>query len=315
MTLPPWLDAALSRAPSPEPLEQVAEERFVPVDGGAVRLLHHRPERPLGRRPVVFLPGFGAPVPPWQACYAMLQDRVELVVLETLEKSTTRRPPPPRQLDPAGLARQTLAALESLQLDDYVLAGASWGATTVLETLATGGARPSLAMVYDPMVRLWLPGWLRPLVHLLPVGLTGAMRRPLGAMILAGIRQPHQHARLAGWIDAADAELWLAAVRQSLDYDLMARLPQVDAEVLVVSGTEDEVHGNDVLPGVAAALSAGRWLKLPVPDERREALVGVVLEELASVRRGEALPTHLREAEADPGLSGAPPEPPSTPPA
>ena len=119
---PLWLRRALEgvMAKPSVPLESWpgVEVRQVPVADGVARVLHARPAQPVGCRPVVFIPGFGATIGGWQEAYDVLLGEDELYVIETLEKSTTTLSHPTPDLSVRGLALQVSQALAALELPE-----------------------------------------------------------------------------------------------------------------------------------------------------------------------------------------------------
>jgi len=59
---------------------------YVPVDDGEIRVLHIKPNKPVAKRPLVFIPGWGGLVEGYTDFYEVLHDKVEFYFLETREK-------------------------------------------------------------------------------------------------------------------------------------------------------------------------------------------------------------------------------------
>ena len=67
-----------------------SETITVPVDGAEIRVYHTRPDRPVGRRPIVFVPGWGTNPQGWFDFYRAVHGRAEMYYLETREKASSR---------------------------------------------------------------------------------------------------------------------------------------------------------------------------------------------------------------------------------
>jgi pimeloyl-ACP methyl ester carboxylesterase len=297
-----WLRDRVSEEQDARAVEQVSVERFVEVPGGAVRLLHHRPEGASGR-PVLIVPGFGAITAGWQEVYQCLHDRAEFVVLETLEKSTTRLDTADPDLSIESLAEQLRLGLEGLGWvgRDFVMMGSSWGGTTLLWALKLGMVAPPTTVVVDPLERLIVPEWvLRDLVPLLPIALVDALRSPIAWVMLRNMNEPRQRARAEAFIEAADPLRWMRAIQQSWYVHLLGEVGEIDHPVIVLNGTHDGVHDAANAPRIARELPAGSLLHCPVEEHLRERMIGVMMRELTRVEAGEPLPEPLRALMRDP---------------
>jgi pimeloyl-ACP methyl ester carboxylesterase len=256
-------------------LPSCSTQSHVPVVGGSLRVLHHRPQNPAGR-PVVFLPGFSASVPVWQEAYSMLQGRAEFYVVETLDKGTTPLEGAVPTLTPQALAAQVQRFTATL--GDHVLVATSWLATSVLAARAEGGLPAPTTVVCDPVPRLWLP-WFIPRWSLpfLPATLFGLLRRPLGAIAMAAVA-PHERARFESILQSADPRRWKQVCLDGLDTDLLdGRLTRAEGEIWVVNTADDPVHPAADAGQVARALPAGRLVQLELGSGRERFCGGVAL--------------------------------------
>jgi len=257
-----------------------AEATFVDVPGGQVRVLR----RSGPGRPVVLLPGFGAPILPWDDCHRRVMDHADYVVVETLEKSSGPLTDPAQaDLSIAGLARQVGVALDWLGLSGAPIIGSCHGGAVLLEGLRMGVLTPDVAVAFDPMDRLYVPRWLTEWVGpRLPAGLLGALRGPVGALMLRRMQEPHQKARVKAFIDAADPVRWKKAAQQTARFELRGRLGGIEREVLVFAGSTDDIHKPDVARAIADELPQGRFFHVPVDETRREALVAAITRVLGT---------------------------------
>ncbi len=275
-----WLQAALRRPAPAVDVESVARISFFPVDGGSHRILRIPGD---GARRVVFLPGWGATILGWQDFYAMLHGRVELIIIETLEKSTTPIDPAWPDRSVRQMARNTAKTIASLELDDYVLLGSCWGASVLLEGLLDGQFTDAPTLVaYDPMHAMWFsPALLKYVAPLLPVPLINAARKLIQTLALRGMDQPVQRQRAEAFIAAADAARWKRFAIAAADFELFGRLGGIEREVLVFNGSHDHVHDRDNYPKIAAELPRGRFFFMEVGEADRERLAAVIALALA----------------------------------
>ncbi|MCB9744251.1 MAG: hypothetical protein H6741_03605 [Alphaproteobacteria bacterium] len=289
-----WLERALRQPANPTPLEAFAEERFIEVKHGAVRALHAPGEG--GARPLVFIPGFGAGIRGWQDFYGLVLGQVELYVIETLEKKTTRLGPEPHDLSPEQMARDMGEAIRALGLEgqDYVMMGSCWGATLMLVGALAGDLSPPTLATYDPMHAMYFNKLaLRCVASHLPVGLIERLRAPLRDFMLRDMHEPTQRARSEAFINDADPYRWSRTAAAAWDLELYDIVGALQREVLVFNGSHDAVHDSSHYPRLAQAMPGGRFFHMPVDESDRERLAAVVSLALASVSADEALPEAL----------------------
>lgn len=283
---PQWLASAPR---DPRGLLEVTTQTLVDVPDGQTRVLHHVPERSVGCRPVVVLPGFSAPIGPWQAVYAMLQGQVEFYVLETLEKASPPLHSPRPDLSFLGLARQVEATLEQLGLSqrDYVMMGASLLGTTLAEGMAAGVLKPPTAIAFDTLRRFWFPPWfLDWFAPLLPLWFLRFGLGPGARLLLSGMKEQAQRERLLAIVAAADPFRWRTSAHQNARYDLYERAPLIESEIFFTVGVGDRVHDDTVSRKAADLAPGGQLLCIPGGESQREALLGALLVELAKVPGG-----------------------------
>ena len=270
------LASALDHALHPESLgaEGAARIHRVPVVGGTIRVL----ERPGPGRPVIILPGFGAPIQPWDDCYRRVMDHAHLLVIETMEKSSAHiTDRTTADLSMSGLARQVAAAIQHLQLADASIVASCHGAAVLLEGIRLGVLKPRVALAFDPMDRLFPPRWLTEWVGpCLPVRLVSRLRDPIGALVLRRMKEPHQRARVEAFIQAAEPWRWIQTAQLSAPFHLLGNMAGIDHEVLVFAGSTDAMHRPETAMAVARELPRGRFFHVPVEETHREALVAAL---------------------------------------
>ncbi len=293
-----WLKSALAVPPDPRPLDDpaVAEIDYVPVPEGELRVLHAPAVDGAARRPIVMLPGFGATLEGWQDFYGLTESRVDLYVIETLEKRTTRLHSEAPDLGVLRMAEVLQRALDHLGLSgrDFVLFASCWGSTIVLEGLIQGALTAPTVAAYDPMHAMWFPPWfLRHISPRLPAWLIDRLRGPIKDVALRGMDEPTQRQRTEAFIAAADAFRWKTAAEAAADEELFGRLGGIREEVLVFNGSHDKIHDRSLYPRVAREIPRGRFFDMEVDESERERLSAVIALELARVSADEGVPETL----------------------
>ncbi|MFP4373798.1 MAG: alpha/beta fold hydrolase [Spirochaetaceae bacterium] len=278
---------------------ETARRRRIPVAGGYI-ICYHMPSRATAAGPartdgslhappplpVLFIPGWGGVLRGFEEVVAAVDENVDLYYLETREKGSSEV-----SLDSGFSMEQCAAdvheAVHALGFSagGYVLMGSSFGASvalqalTALEPLGDGAApqrrAPAATVLFEPMAELWLP---RPAVKalgtLMPVGLVSLLRPVLKRIVLAGMREAVQRARAELVIDNADLRKWRRAALSLIDWHILDIAPDTREPVAVIQGSGDRFHNESVFPEIAEALPAGRLYRLPVPESRREHLMG-----------------------------------------
>lgn len=279
------------------PLESVATEHRLPIDGGDIRLLHARPAKPSAARPVVMIPGFGVLPPGWHDWWSVLHERAEVFYIETREKPTSTLQEG-ADLSMDALVRDIAAGLSYFGLDgtDYVLQGTSWGSTAMLAGLSAGAFSAETVLAWNIVPHMHFNRWaLRNVTPRLPFWIIGALRDVLGGIVLSGM-EANQRARLMSFIQVADWR-WKDAAEAQVDFELADIAASISQEILLVVGVDEKVHSADASAEIAARMPRGRLLAPGVPSTDNTLLGGVFALELARQSSADPLPPLLAGVE------------------
>lgn len=292
-----WIAERLKAPQDERPFDALATISFHPVGGGEHRVLHVPGDGTLAR-PVVFVPGWGATMQGWKDFYGALQGRVELYVIETLEKSTSKIDKSYSDRSMLREAHNIQSTLDSLGLDEYVLFGSCWGASLLLEGLIDGLFRdPPAVMTYDPMHFMWFsPAFLKYVAPWLPVPMVEALKGVIQAIALRNFAEPRQLERVKDFVANADAFRWKNYSIPAADFELYGRLHHIEREILVFNGSSDTIHSDEQYPEVAKQLPKGRFFYHEVDESQRERLAALGAEAMASVT-GDTVPEVMRALE------------------
>ena len=277
-----------------------SEEITVPVDGAEIRVYHTRPDRPVGRRPIVFVSGWGTNPPGWFDFYRAVHGRAEMYYLETREKASSRIFDRRTDMGMSRSARDIAAGIAHLGLPgrDFLLVGACWGAAQVLRGLIDGVIEAPTVLVGDPMHTLWFSRWLlRWISPLLPTAALVPLRPLFVKAMIGDMKEPVQKARVYDFIYRADLWKWKKSAEAAKDFELHGALGGIEREVFVFNGTADKVHDPTHYPRIAAELPRGRFLFTPTVESRRELLFGALALEFARVPAADGLPPSLARFE------------------
>ncbi|MHA1308697.1 MAG: hypothetical protein ACTSQN_15505 [Candidatus Heimdallarchaeota archaeon] len=109
--------------------EPYSKIHWIPVKGGEIRVTHIKPDKPVGKRPIVFVSGWQSMPYQFEDMYEIIYNRIEIYFVETREKYTSKIKRRKADLSVSQKARDLKAVLEYFELEnqDYVLFATCWG--------------------------------------------------------------------------------------------------------------------------------------------------------------------------------------------
>jgi hypothetical protein len=173
--------------------------------------------------------------------------------------------------------------------------GTCFGSAVILNGLARGILDAPTVVCVDPMVRLWMPGWVIVFLSSLPVFVVRILRPLIRAIVLAGMGEPVQRGRVVSFINSAVIWKWRKGALQTRKWNLFDLVAEIRHRVYVLNGSHDRFHHANVFPGVAHAVPDGVYLRVPVGEAKRERMMGAVATVFAATEAGVGLPAALRE--------------------
>ena len=274
----------------------VCRELYVPVPEAQIRVFHSQPAGGSRRRPIVLVPGWGTIPQGFQSFYEAVHGQAELFYLETREKNSSRVRGRKPDMSIGRSARDIQAALEALGLAgrDFVLLGACWGASMILEGLMEGVLEAPTVILADPMHTLWFSKWvLRWISPMLPAAAVRLIRPVLRQAMLGDMEDTVQKQRTFAFVNSADIWKWKKSAEAAREFELYGRLAAVKGECFVINGTADKVHDQSHYPRIARELPGGRFLYVPVDESRRERMFAAVALQFARLSAVDGLPASL----------------------
>ncbi len=274
---------------------------YIPVDDGEIRVFHWVPEKPVSKRPVVFIPGWGVVPSGYDDLFEVLYNRTECFYIETREKGSSRLNRKKASLDMHQKARDIGDALIQLDLKgerDFVLMAPCWGAAILLQGLLDGVITVPTIITVDPMHTLWFPKWFLKYVGPWIPDFVITMLKPLFRHALLGdMEEPVQKQRALDLLKEAIIWKWKRSAIQVMNFELFDMAQDIKEEVFVVNGTNDKVHNQQDYPEIARRMPNGRFLYLKTGEENRERLMGLVALEFSKVSHRDGIPPVLRQFE------------------
>ncbi|MBY8999375.1 MAG: alpha/beta hydrolase [Candidatus Heimdallarchaeota archaeon] len=276
------------------------ESLYVPVDDGEIRVYHFKPNNPISKRPLVFIPGWGGTEIGFMDFYEVIHDKIECYYIETREKRSSRLDRKRAKMDMSQKAKDIQNVINHLELSkrDFVLYGTCWGGAIILQGLIDGTIEAPTIITNDPMHTLWFPKWfLRFVSPILPIFVVELIRSIIKRVQLRGMKEEVQRSRAETFADNAEIWKWKRAADSVKDFELFGKVSTITKEVFVTNGTKDKIHNQTDYPQIAAELPNGRFIYLKTDESRRERLMGLVTLEFSKITKKDGIPTSLRDFE------------------
>jgi hypothetical protein len=273
------------------------EEIRIPVEGGSIRAFVCRPPRPVAKRPIVLVPGWGVIPEGFLEFYGLVRGKAELYYLETREKGSSAFDVRHPDMSPGQSARDIGRALDALGLlgkRDFVLVGACWGSALIIQGLLDGTVDAPTVVTFDPIHRLWFPKWLLDwAAPVLPSFLLGAARWLFVNALIGDMEEQTQKARDYAFAKAAVPWKWKWSAYAARNLELFGTLDRVAKEVFVVNASHDRVHEQTYYPRIAGEMPRGRFVYLPSDEAHRELCMAASALEFAKVGAADGIPPSL----------------------
>ena len=145
--------------------EETTETFYVPVENAKLRVFHIKPKNPAGKRPIVFIPGWGVLPAGFMDFYEAVHGLAEIYYIETREKGSSqinrrasrRKNKRKTKFNMSLQAQDIQAVINYFKLadKDFVLLGPCWGASIILQGLLDGVLKAPTFVTFDPMHKLW----------------------------------------------------------------------------------------------------------------------------------------------------------------
>jgi len=291
----------IDRVISNSNLDLYFEKLMYPVLDGELCVYHHKPKNPIASKAIVFVAGWGSSLHSFIDCYQSIVNKVEIYHIETREKNSSRINITKTNMTVEQYAQDIADILASLNFnnpDDYLIAGACWGSSIILQGLIINILPLTTYVLFDPMHTLWFPKWLLNwIIPIVPIWLAKLIK-PIGKRIaLFGMKEQAQRKRSGDFIDNGDMRKWKQAAIQAKDFELIGHLSHITTEVFIVNGTKDKIYDQRYYPLIATEIPKGRFLFMKTDESNRELLIGRILYKFAITNSEKILPGTLQPFE------------------
>lgn len=274
---------------------------FIPVDNGEIRLIHHKPENPIGIRPILFIAGWGTSPEVFLDFYEVFYNRVEFYFLETREKNSSRLMKKRAKITMTQNAKDIKKALDYLNLDqssDFILMGSCWGGSIILHGLILREFTAPTIITFDPMHKMWFSRFLlRFIFPFLPIFIIIWIKNLVKYFSMRKRKDEIQALRVKHLLENCDIRKWKNAAIPAKDFYLFGRLSKIEEEVFIFAGTEDNIHDKRYYPPMTKEMPKGRFFYMGTDESNREYLMALIPLEFSKIKSSDGVPKSLADFE------------------
>ncbi|HUT79956.1 MAG TPA: alpha/beta hydrolase [Candidatus Bathyarchaeia archaeon] len=273
----------------------------IPVDGGTIRVYHHKPQNITAKRPIVFLPGFATTPEIWSIFHKTHHGNTEYYHIETREKNSAhieRKRKTDLSINRFALDVAKVINFFGLDNNDYVLFGTCLCGGVVLHGLINKILNPPTTIVFDPFVKWTQSRFLiKFIMPILPPFMLGLIKYLLAKILISKMKNEVQKERDMAVVDSAIPWVWRKFSIQNLKHDLTNDLNKITNEVYVFHGPKDKYHPDEVFQNIAKEIPKGHYFQMITSDDLRELLAGVIATEYSKITKNNDIPKTLEPYE------------------
>ncbi len=276
--------------------EGVCSISFIPVDGGKLRIFHHKPINPITKRPLLFIQGLGTSPWTWRHFSIPFIDRGEFYFLETRDKKSSifkNRLKTKITIDKTVDDIATVINHLGLNNKDFVLLATSYCGGVILKGLIDKKFTAPTIAIYDPFVKVQYYRKLISVLRCTPPFIIGLIRWILGNIALKGEKNQTQLERGQDMVREAVPWKWRKVGADILKFDIWNTLSKIDEEVLIFHGPKDKHHPHVLFETIARKIPKGRYFLVLSPEEKRELVIGITGFELCKISSHDGIPKTL----------------------
>jgi pimeloyl-ACP methyl ester carboxylesterase len=287
--------------------EGICEVFYIDVPDGSIKIFHNKPQKPKGKRPIIFIPGFGTASIIWRDFHYTHHDEVEYYHVETIEKKSgqivrNRK----TDLTMNRLAKDLAVVVDSLGLTnkDYILMGACMNGGVVLKGLIEQYFNPPTTLVLDPFCK-WTQNRLlvKIVMPILPPFLFGGLKTIFAKIFLANMKNEVQKERNMKIVEEAVAWKWRKFSLQNVNFDITDDLEKIKDSVYILHGPPDKYHPEGTFRNFAKKIPTSHFFHMQVSEDLRELLAGAFATEFAKITKKDGIPELFKPYEVDLSLN------------
>ena len=275
--------------------------KYVPVEGGEIRIFHHNPQNKEFKHPIIFVPGFGTPPLVWGDFSLPLHGKGEFVVVESREKRSSKiQKHRKANFTVNQMSKDLRDVINHLELQNtqYILVGGCWGGGIVLEGIIREYFKPHAVVLQDPYPKfVHKKIFAGVLFSLTPSFVLDIIKNMIGFIFLMGMKNKAQKIRDIQIVKEAVGWKWKKAVLQNLQYNLYPDFSKIYREIFLFHGPKDRYHSRELYFDMISKIPKGRFFFMNCSDKNRELLLGSVVKEFAANNNNDPLPSIFEKYE------------------
>ena len=219
-----------------------------PVKNGELRVLYHKPEKKVTKRPIVFLPGYVAAPFTWKDFHIPHHDLGEYYYVETREKATSKIKRNRKvRLDVEQSSWDLPEVIDYLGLNkrDHVLYGASYGGAVIFQSLIHQLVKSPTIVTFDPIAK-WVYGgfFMNVLLRTVPLFILSPMRTLFAKISLANMKNQSQRDRMVAFLKGAEPWKFKQSYFQNKKFDIIEDLAEIKSELFICSRNDFSSSGS-----------------------------------------------------------------------
>ncbi len=281
--------------------EGLNEIIYIPVKDGKLRVFHHVPEKIVGKRPILFMPGYNSLPETWVDFHKPNHDLCEYYYLESREKASSKLTNRLKvKLTIKESAYDLIKAINFLELNkrDFLLIATSYGGGIVLQGLIEEILDAPTIVIFDPIAHwIYTSKFINFINMMTPPFILGILRNIIANIYLRKMENQTQKKRFLAFVKGTNAWKFRKSTNQNKRFDIRSKLPEITKEVAIFHGPLDKYHPREAYYEFAKAMPKGRFFFMNTTDENRELLAGVVGTEYAKITKDEGTPEILKQFE------------------
>jgi pimeloyl-ACP methyl ester carboxylesterase len=283
--------------------ENESEIVYVPVNGGEIKVYHHKPEPVNTKRPIIFIPGFGMAPLMWREFHHTHHGKIEYVHIETRDKKSAnieRNRKADLTID--RFAQDIVSVIDYLGLSgkDYVLMGSCLSGGVILHGIIQKYLNPPTTIVFDPFCKWTQYRFLvKYIIPFVPPFLLNIMKYLIAKLLMRNMKNEAQIERNNAMLEEAVAWKWRKFALKNHKFDLTNDFNKIENEIFVCHGPKDKFHPDGTFHEIAKKIPKGRFIKMKISDHLRETMAGAIATEFAKITKKDGIPSTLKSYEVE----------------
>lgn len=265
----------------------VSEYNVKMSDGAAIRVIDFIPPGSADSGPVIiFVAGWISLISGWKGLLREITPLFRTIYMETREKTSSNVPLVKKNNFSMDRLKQDISDLIKSVIPgnaDFILAGSSLGASSIIEYSVDCEILPSAAVLIAPNPQFRFPEFFNYILPAIPPSMYFAIK-PVIKWYLRNFRvdkknSPEQVVKYEKTIDAANPYKLKANALALIGYRISDHLENISFPCLVIGATTDRLHGTESIKKIAESIPRGEYMELASNKETHNERAGRLIVE------------------------------------